>query len=272
MARTFDISLRRLAMIHRQRFATHVTSGFLLAVLAATDASAAVYTGNVQTSFKDPIGGTTDAPASYQTAVGQETAVSTTSAATGGSAFVRATSFSLVATASAIIDYTIRLVGPAGNAVPVDILASGYADGAGYYNASSSITVLQGTQVVAALGEISPWLTPTYTPGRFDFTLDQTLQLEPNVDYRIYMTASASSGNRTPFASFAEAYIDPVFTIDPAFVSLYTLTGVPAVPEPASWALMLAGAGLIAASPLRQRRETWQRPALALPVGDHHGR
>lgn len=181
--------------------------------------------------------------------------MSTTSSATGGSGFVRATSFSGLATASATIDYMIRLVGPAGNAVPVGILASGYADGAGYYNSRASITVTQGSNVLARGGAGSPRQAPVYTNGRFDFVVDQMLQLEPNVDYRVFMTAMASSGNLSArFKSFAEAYVDPVFTVDAAYASLYTLTGVPAVPEPGTWVLLLTGGGMICLATRRQRR------------------
>ena len=58
----------------------------------------------------------------------------------------------LASTANAVVDYTIRLVGPSGSRVPVQVLASGYADGVGYYNASAGITLSQGTQVLASLG------------------------------------------------------------------------------------------------------------------------
>lgn len=242
-------------MIQRKQVPLLLANAALVGLLAIGDASAASFTGSVQTGFASPLGATTSGPATYQDAVGSETAVSTTSSATGGSGFVRATSFSGLATASATIDYMIRLVGPAGNAVPVGILASGYADGAGYYNSRSSITITQGSNVLARGGTISPRQAPVYTNGRFDFVVDQVLQLEPNVDYRVFMTAMASSGNLSArFSSFAEAYVDPVFTVDAAYASLYTLTGVPAVPEPGTWVLLLTGGGMICLATRRQRR------------------
>jgi hypothetical protein len=241
-------------MIDRQQTAAHLAGIVVVALLAATDAGAASYTGVVQTSAGSPVGGTTDVPASYQTAAGAETAVSTTSSASGGSGFVRATSFSGLGSASATIDYLIRLVGPAGGAVPVDMLAGGYADGSGYYNASASITVTQGSNLVVIGGARSPERAPDFVSGRFDFAIDQTLLLEPNVDYRVFMTAMAGSGNLgVSFASFAEAYVDPVFTVDAAFAPLYTLTGVPAVPEPGTWAMLLAGASVLATATRRRR-------------------
>jgi PEP-CTERM motif len=249
-------------MTHRQQIPALLAGSALIALMAVTDARAAIYTGIVQTSFGDPVGDTTDAPASYQTAVGAETAVSTTSSAKGGNGFVRATSFSGLATASASIDYIIRLVGPGGSVVPVGMLASGYADGVGYYNSRSSITVTQGSNVLALRGAASPRQAPVSANGRFEFVIDQTLLLEPNVDYRVFMTAMASSGTLgVRFGSFAEAYVDPVFTIDAAFAPLYTLTGVPAVPEPGTWGLMLSGVGLLALATRRLRRT---EPELAL--------
>lgn len=241
-------------MTQRQRLTGLMAGGLCVALLAAGDADAALYTGNVQTSSSGPLGGTTDTPASYQLASGDRTAVSTTSNAEGGSGFVRVTTLSQVAGASMLIDYTIRLLGPDSGGVPVNILASGYADGAGYYNASSGITVLQGTEIVVALGVGSPRTTPIYSGGRFDFTLDETILLEPNADYRVILSANASSGSGgVAFTSFAEAFVDPVFTIDPSFAGLYVLTGVPAVPEPAAWALMLAGASVLGIAMRRQR-------------------
>jgi len=51
----------------------------------------------------------------------------------------------------------------------------------------------------------------------------------------------------------AMAFIDPTFTIAPEYASSYRIVGlpgsdaVPAVPEPASWILMLGGLGAAAA-------------------------
>ncbi|MCY7316972.1 MAG: PEP-CTERM sorting domain-containing protein [Rubrivivax sp.] len=257
-------------MTHPRCFSRLVTTGLLVAMLASTDAGAALCTGFVQTSFDGPFGGTTDAPMTYRAASGQETAIAITSGDTGGSGFVRATSFSELAYASATVDYTMRLVGPSSSKVPVHVLASGYADGTKYYNASAGITMTQGTRVVAALGVGSPRSTPITATGRFHFTLDQGLMLGPNVDYRVYLVATASSGSRgAGLASFAEAFIDPVFTIAPAFASIYTLTGVPAVPEPAAWVLMLAGATMIGGFTRRQRRHG---PAMQSAAIQHRGR
>ena len=136
-------------MNRQHQFAGLTTSCFLLAMLVSTHARAALYTGNAATSFSGPFGGTTDTPATYQAASGQETAISSTSSAMGGSGFVRTASFSQLANASMLIEYTIRLVGPSARDVPVNLRASGYADGAGYYNAGAAISVgLTGMPVV----------------------------------------------------------------------------------------------------------------------------
>ncbi|MBW8893518.1 MAG: PEPxxWA-CTERM sorting domain-containing protein, partial [Burkholderiales bacterium] len=51
------------------------------------------------------------------------------------------------------------------------------------------------------------------------------------------------------------AYVDPVFTLPAEFRNLVNIVGVPAapIPEPASWALMLCGLGVLGRTMLRRR-------------------
>lgn len=81
-------------------------------------------------------------------------------------------------------------------------------------------------------------------------TSTSALSLLSNTLYSVVLTASATS---VEFGT-ADAYVDPIFTIDPAFASNFTLLGVPsdgpagvpgAVPEPAIWGMMLLGFGLV---------------------------
>ena len=71
--------------------------------------------------------------------------------------------------------------------------------------------------------------------------------------------------NQEAFGGTADAFVDPVFSIDPAFSAThpgYSLvfsqgvgnTGAGAVPEPAGWMLMLGGLGIVG-SVLRRRRQ-----------------
>jgi hypothetical protein len=60
-------------------------------------------------------------------------------------------------------------------------------------------------------------------------------------DYLVRLQASAVAlADGTAFAS-----VDPSFIIDPAYASQFTLVGVPGAPEPASWALLIGGFGLL---------------------------
>jgi hypothetical protein len=78
---------------------------------------------------------------------------------------------------------------------------------------------------------------------------------------RAYAPCGAAGGvNRL---GSANAMLDPVFTIDPAFASLYCVVGVPqdivaggnngAVPEPSTWAMLIVGFGM-AGTMIRRRR------------------
>jgi len=60
--------------------------------------------------------------------------------------------------------------------------------------------------------------------------------------------------------SSADAFLDPMFTIDPMFAADYHLVGglfdavAPAVPEPPEWALMIVGVA-VAGTAARRRRD-----------------
>ena len=79
--------------------------------------------------------------------------------------------------------------------------------------------------------------------------------------YTVTLMASASSAE---FGS-ADAFVDPVFTIDPAFATSFSLVGVPdgssggatsAVPEPATWAMMILGMAAVGFAIRRQQQIT----------------
>jgi len=89
------------------------------------------------------------------------------------------------------------------------------------------------------------------------FDVDQIFYLKPSITYNIEMLASAGATTAGQDNSRAHATVDPVFTILGGFASDYSLVGVPggatgAVPEPASWMMMIAGFGLLGAA-LRRR-------------------
>ncbi len=98
-----------------------------------------------------------------------------------------------------------------------------------------------------------------------NFFLNETFGLNPNDSYQVFMSASAF-GDSSFFSDDKgmeiTASIDPTFTVAGAFASQWSIEGVPedpstgpgpGVPEPATWAMLIAGFGLAGAS-LRRRR------------------
>jgi hypothetical protein len=101
-------------------------------------------------------------------------------------------------------------------------------------------------------------------------TFDQTIWVWSNSDISVILGASAQviydalGGGLDPMSTFGDvsAQVDPIFTIDDAAYSAFSIVGVPTgaappstpggVPEPASWALLLAGVGAVGGA-LRRR-------------------
>jgi hypothetical protein len=206
-------------------------------------------------------GGTTGAPAIYTLSRGSAQALSKMDSALGGSvdAQASANNSNESAYASGILRYDIVLTGPAGDPIPVRVLASGYADGAGL-NANTGEQLYQAN-VRFQLSTPAPVFGLANTlgkAGRQSFVVDTIAFLRPNAPYQVELFAQALSGGIGQ-PVWAEAFVDPIFTIDPAFAHLYSLVGVPtaaagAVPEPATWAMAVAGFGLVGATMRRRRR------------------
>jgi hypothetical protein len=108
---------------------------------------------------------------------------------------------------------------------------------------------------------------PTYDIKAKGVELDQIINVLPNTDINVSLYANAlldySFGGDDPQYATTSAEVDPVFTIaDPVLASLYTINGVPEavapVPEPATWAMMICGFGLVGTL-ARRRRNLEQR-------------
>lgn len=260
-----SLSARPAAPTSRLRKAAAV--GLIAGLLASAGAARAdLYVGQAETrdvrGQTVTSGATTDAPATYTATDGFSFALSQTSNASGGSALARATGREGGGRGIALLRYLVTLVGPAGDPIGVNVQANGYAQGSGkdlntgenLYSARAAF-LLRTPTVIQAVADTR---IPT---GPQAFALNTMAFFAPNVGYYVDLTADAGAGaSQGNLAASAEAFVDPIFTVDPAFAALYHLEGVPfeaptagGVPEPSTWAMMLLGfAGLGAA--LRSRR------------------
>jgi hypothetical protein len=167
--------------------------------------------------------------------------------------------------------YSITLDGTGSDAfVPVTIGAKGTVDWSQSGLADATFS-FEGPTSRLIFNEIEDTSAPQ---GTNSFTVNQLVDLIPGQTYTIVMTTFAQAdinnlapdpsdptGQTIPFG-MDSAVVDPTFTIDPAFAGRWSIDGIPVdtttttgggVPEPATWAMLVAGFGLAGAS-LRRRR------------------
>ncbi len=181
--------------------------------------------------------------------------------------------------ASAQISYYAYVVGaPLGDIVPLHLIGA-YdmsSDGAG------QATVKITTEALAAgfVDSFPNVIDQACNRGRGACGDDQHFDLAFNIGYpvpgdsgdvdvlyeKITLLTSASVFEESPLGNNAFAFIDPIVTIDAAYLASHpgvsvklaaglgnSFAAAGGVPEPASWALMIAGFGLAGAA-LRRRR------------------
>ena len=250
-----------------------------------------VYVGNVvaTNAYAAPMtgGGTTSDPAAYLAAGSGGTASSLSQGSNGGS--VESTAQSVGNTtvvnqagARTTLSYRVDIVAldpsaPLNVSIPIRIVASGFTEGAdlaggtanrAYVDASVEFIVgLNNGQ--ANLIDVQPGDANDY--ALHTFNVDQTFHFTPTDNFEVFLSAYAGAGaGGSTDPGYAHAFVDPTFTIDPAFASLYQLVGIPemsavtpppagtSVPEPSTgWLLLFgvvllvsAGRGRTAARPL----------------------
>lgn len=222
-------------------------------------ASAVTYSGSVSTGAGD-VNPFESASPGTNTATRNGFAQTVTSAANGTNATARASAGpGGLGRADSRITYTFQIVGPESSIyIPFRVQASGYAQGAGELFGAYSAFRLDNT-FASVLGEALA------SDGGFgpygEFNIDQIAYGLANRDLLVTTLASASAGGFAGRSGTAFAYVDPVFTLDPAYADQYRIVGVPGVftspavgvPEPASWAMMITGFGLSGAA-MRSRR------------------
>ena len=240
------------------------SAAFATLLLAGAAQATETYTGNVASGIGGTIaydGGVTTAPASYTVGGGGDVATSVSSSANGGSVTSTATSNVLLNSASTKLQFTARLVGPDGAPVRARVIANGSATGTGLYATSSAYFTLEGFELLTGYASYYHGQSG-YPPS---FAIDTMAFFTPNADFIVTMLALAGAGDpfvHDPASAFAT--VDPMFIVDPAFASAYHFEGIPTeltagIPEPSSWALMIAGFGLVGS--MVRRRRTGLAPA-----------
>lgn len=195
-----------------------------------------------------------------------------TVAALAGIAYIedRSAGFIDQLTATAQLTYTFSVDGPAGDSVPVLMHITGLAENGlapgGITAAASAGYSFSTAQASDPKDYISfSKNTDVYgLGGAFDDA--RLMDLKVGNIYTLFMGSSVTVGSYTvsPDLTYdiATATVDPTFTIQGRSPQSYRLVGLPTsaignvapVPEPASWALMVAGFGMLGATLRRSRK------------------
>lgn len=122
-------------------------------------------------------------------------------------------------------------------------------------------SIFQTTGVVSGVGQ-----EPVITSGNGSIYIDEWAQIAPYTVITVGLSAHAGAGigqaeidlYKNQYGT-GSAWVDPVFTVAPEYRGLVNIVGVPvpAVPEPATWAMCLAGLMALGAMlrPQRRRRQ-----------------
>jgi hypothetical protein len=234
---------------------------------AAPAFAATTYTGSVGIAYGPETSGTTDAPASYAVSDTGASGSVSLSDAHHGEIDSSVTTAGAAILASGIIKYVFQVAGDESTFVPVHVQAHGYAEGSGSFNGTANFKLFYSApddfpynSILSDSADVYGY-GPGHTLNYDEFEIDQWVMMWSNSNSIVEMYANAYADFYAGPGGTAHAFLDPIFTIDPAYASRFTITGLPgdasppsgAVPEPASWAMMLAGFGLVGGA-MRGRR------------------
>ena len=181
--------------------------------------------------------------------------------------------------ATAGLRYAFTIEGPDPDAlIPVLLTAAG------------SVTVSSGGGAGAvSLGFtddsqsfVNEYASLAYGPAKSaGFSVAEIFYLHPDHLYHLLLNSEAQTNvhyiDASDGVAWASASVDPTFQIQGGFAGLYHFVGLPessiggppgsAVPEPATWALYIAGLGWVGSAMRRRRRPSLASPC-ATPVAD----
>lgn len=95
------------------------------------------------------------------------------------------------------------------------------------------------------------------------FDVNRWINVQPDDDILVKLFVDSSVDSSPGYGRFSSGvFLDPTYTIAPDYASRYTLVGLPegsitppgVVPEPATWAMMVGGFGLISGAMRRRRK------------------
>ena len=180
-----------------------------------------------------------------------------------------------------VVTYRITLFGPAASSVPVEIKADGAiswtqnGDADAFFAFKDYENVNSFTPITKEINQSDMGFKRV--AGQETFSIDTTVFLNTNDSYSITESTYAIGDVRqfatTTDYSYDNALVDPTFTVLGDNAALYTIQGVPVgdtvapVPEPASWMMMVVGAGLATAGLHRRRRSPGTNCPMWEPAG-----
>jgi hypothetical protein len=206
---------------------------------------------------------TSNVPVTAAAAAGGNSGGAYATDTSGGTVFATATSqYNGVADGSSLITYRVVLEGnPAVGPVPINVSAGGHAAAAtvpsgspygAYSTATAEFELLFPTSSLISVASVTCGLSCIGNPT---LSFDQSFTMIAGVYFDVVMSAAASSGGGSLDPGYAEAFVDPEFTIDPAYAAGFHFEGIPGVvpvPEPMTAALFALG--LLAVAGAARRR------------------
>lgn len=163
--------------------------------------------------------------------------------------------------ATSLFSYFFEISGPTSSSVPL-IFSGAY--GAAVSNGNWGTNTIVGYRIANDAARGTFQCSRDLTSGCGQGTFGGTLAVAANHEYPVYLSLEVQAIANNIYSTSAAASIDPYFYIDPTWAAVnpgYSLTvsgvgnSVPAIPEPETYAMMLAGLGLLGIAARRRKQK-----------------